>query len=91
MEDQSWRVRSVSTDVVQTVADAKDCDPEGLEPLYGTVDPDALDALFAGGEGSSTHVRVVFTYEGYQVTVSGDGEVEVANPEESDVGSAATV
>lgn len=90
MGDQSWGVRSVSTSVVQTVAQATNREPDELEPLYDVVDPDALDALFEGDDASA-RVRVVFTYEGYQVTVSGAGDVEVATVDDVGAESTATV
>jgi len=55
--------------VVYAVADAEGVDPTDLDPLYDTIDPEALDALFAGGgEG-----RIAFTYGGHEVEVTADG------------------
>lgn len=60
--------------ILERVAAREGVDPLDLdEPLYGSVDPDALESLLASGSG----VTVRFTYAGYDVTVSGDGRIEV--------------
>lgn len=75
---------SVSQSVVEAIAEAEGVDPtEVTPPLYSAIDPTALDEIFTstpttGREGG----RVVFTYEGYEVTVSGDGYVSVAERDE---------
>ena len=79
--------RSPSQAVIQAVAAASGRSPvrdddqdrkEPLEPLYDTVDPDALDALFASTScGSPVPGRVEFVYCGYRVSVDGTGRVEV--------------
>ena len=58
-----------------------------LEPLYRTVDPDALDALFRPtAEGVRRDVRVAFRYAGCAVTVRADGVVRVRPNCEREVG-----
>ena len=65
--------RPVHERVISAVADANGVGPTELEPLYETVDPEALDALFdAGIEGT-----IQFTYEDHDVVVSSDGETSV--------------
>lgn len=62
--------------VVEAVADHRGVDAAALsEPLYDAVDPEALDALVAHEGFWGT---VVFRYAGCQVTVGGDGSVDVA-------------
>lgn len=63
--------------VVSLVAEAEDVRPIDLAPLHDTVDPDALDRLFAptSTESSRTDGYIAFVFEGYHVTVHGDGEV----------------
>lgn len=68
--------RPPSVLAVEVVADARGCDPTDLEPLYAVVDPDALDALVAGGRGGGP--RVAFEYEGVAVEVRDDGGLVVA-------------
>lgn len=43
-------------------------------PLYDAVDPDALDAFYRAAEGEGS-ASVSFSYYGYDVEVSGDGEL----------------
>ena len=53
--------------------------PELESPLYDSIDPDALEKLVSGTErrGDGAELNVSFTYLGYRVTVTGDGEVSV--------------
>lgn len=53
-----------------------DVEASALAPLYETVDPDALDALFRP-DGVSP-VAVTFTYSGREVTVEGGTVVRVS-------------
>lgn len=59
--------------VVDSVSAAENATPTELPPLYETIDPDALNALFAG-RGATTG-SVVFQYHGYTVAVASDGRV----------------
>lgn len=61
--------------VVEAVADAEDADPLDLPPLFGVIDPDALDSLFSSRLGTSPVGEVSFSYGGYDVTVAADGRV----------------
>ncbi|WP_436927963.1 HalOD1 output domain-containing protein [Halosimplex amylolyticum] len=68
--------RSASETVVEAVAEAANVSPLDLDPLARTLDPDALDSFVARlskGSGGS----VEFVYNGYDVTVSSDGTVDV--------------
>lgn len=74
--DSPLRDASPSEAVVEAVAEAKGVSPLALEqPLYEVVDPDALDALFAGSGGTVACLR--FTYQGYAVEIAGDGEISL--------------
>lgn len=69
---------TVSVEVVERVADIEDVDPIELPRLYEVINPDALDQVFAttptaGREGG----QVTFSYHGYEITVSSDGDVSV--------------
>lgn len=60
---------TLSIAVLETIAAREGVDPTAVrDPLYGVVDPEALDSLFQNGHG-----RVVFAYHGYEVTVSSEG------------------
>ncbi|QLK25269.1 hypothetical protein HYG81_14380 [Natrinema zhouii] len=80
--------QSVSFDVITAVAEREGVDPVNLEPpeyeaLYNAINPEALDSLFETRENGKqrTTGRVEFPFCGYQVTVTSDGEVEVADLE----------
>ncbi|MFB6224331.1 MAG: HalOD1 output domain-containing protein [Haloarcula sp.] len=66
--------QSASLAIVEAVAAATETAPEELPQLTDAVDPDALDALFAGRQ---TNGRVTFQYAGYCVSVSADQTVTV--------------
>jgi len=63
--------------IAEAVAAAKNVDTLDLEPMYGVVDPDALDAAVRSMDAGG---RVSFEYEGFVVTVTGDGEIDVERP-----------
>ena len=68
--------------VVSVVADVTDNGPLELEPLYNSIDPDALDGLFQMSRAgpSRTGGQVSFTFEGCDVVVHGDRQVVVKPP-----------
>lgn len=69
---------SVSTTVVQTIAEREGVEPVDLTPrLYEVVDPDALEKLFRPlDRAESSGVRVELAY-GDRTVVVGPGDVEV--------------
>jgi hypothetical protein len=74
-----WSSTSPSVAVIEAVADVAGCEQTELDPLYDSVDPDALDTIIEGDrqtvlDGMTT---VTFTLAGYEVTVYADGEVAV--------------
>ncbi len=90
--DQSDRNggESLSLKVVTAVAEREGIDPMELEPpeyeaLYDVVNPEALDSLFAprqNGTGRASG-RVEFTFCGYDVVVTSDGDVTLT--EQTDI------
>ncbi len=72
------RVGAPSTTIVEMVADRDGVDPLRIEPLYETIDPEALDAL-VGPDSGSPHapVEITFEYCEYHVVVASDGTVEI--------------
>lgn len=65
--------------VVEAVAEVSHSDPMDLEPLYRSVDTDALDSIVTYADGSG--VSVSFEVETFDVSVYGDGTIEVRPPE----------
>lgn len=68
----------VSQDLVHAVAAYRGVDPTELAPLYTSIDPDALNALFSPPRSP---VELTFRYEGLAVTVSGDGIIQITGLE----------
>jgi len=61
--------------VVLGIAEIEACDPTTLEPLGGTIDTDALEALFVRARDVSNTRSVSFEYCGFLVTVHGDERI----------------
>lgn len=72
--------RSASESIVIAVADAEGVSPLDLPPLYPTIDPDALDAVIGSLNDTRGEPRgsVTFAYDSYEVTVTGDGGISLA-------------
>lgn len=66
--------RSLGTAVVVAIAEATGTPARDIEPLYETVDPDALAALFGPrtADGSRRRGTVSFVHDGCRVIVDGD-------------------
>lgn len=61
--------------IVLEIADREGVDPLELpEPLYDTINPDAVESLFRGSPGFLT-----FDYLGYSVTVTHERDVIIAD------------
>lgn len=69
---------SASLAVTEALATVRHCEPTELEPLYRSVDPDALDRLVASG---TEQLRVAMHIDGFEVVVTGDRRVEITPPE----------
>lgn len=79
--------RSLPVAVVEAIASFADRNPivtdkngedSGLQPLYETIDPDALDSLFQTSQrGPSTEGKIKFVHCGYEVTVKNSGMILV--------------
>ena len=69
-----WPSTPPSTAVVETVAIASNREPMALEPLYESLDPDALNTIVRSNGSPST---VAFSFAGYRVTVRSIGEIVV--------------
>ncbi|WP_224450510.1 HalOD1 output domain-containing protein [Haloprofundus salilacus] len=63
--------------VVERIAALEETDQAELDPLYETIDPEALDTLVETTERSNSSLQIQFTYNDYEVTVTSDGIVSV--------------
>jgi len=75
--------RSLSIDVIESVADVRDLDPLELPQLRTVIDPDALEQLFSHTANGAGQARLTFTYAGCEVTVNGDETVTVQRDADS--------
>ena len=68
-----------SEGVVVAVSAVANRTPTSLEPLYRSVDTDALDRLFdrRAGNADPRTLDLTFEYEGYTVNVTGDAEIRI--------------
>ena len=80
----SKRSQSLSFEIIRAIAeregvDTVDIEPPEYEALYDVLNPEALDALFAPRHDGTerTTGRVEFTFCGYDVVVTSDGDVVV--------------
>ncbi|MFP8954949.1 HalOD1 output domain-containing protein [Natrialbaceae archaeon A-arb3/5] len=62
--------------------DVTEIEPPAYDPLYTVIDPEALDTLFRTPTDSS-NARVHLEYEGYEIVVYSDGNVDVSDPSSS--------
>lgn len=65
--------RTVTATVVDLLASITGDETTELDPLYGTIDPDALEAVCDSFAGEND--RVSFVHAGCNVTVRSDGTV----------------
>jgi len=72
----------LSTTVIHALADVMDSDVSATGfTLYDSVDPDALDRIFAPGDDTQRESgHVAFTVQRYRVTVYGDGRIVITPP-----------
>lgn len=56
----------ITADILDRVAEAEECDPLDLPPLYHSIDADALERCVASADSP---VTLQFTYCTYTVTV----------------------
>ncbi|QZP36682.1 HalOD1 output domain-containing protein [Halobaculum magnesiiphilum] len=69
--------RGASGRVVESIAAAEGTDPADIDArLYDVVDPEAIDRIVDHG---SPDLTVAFRFNGYRVTVGGDGTVTVSD------------
>jgi hypothetical protein len=82
--EYEWTSTAPSTGVVETIASATGRDPTTLDPLFETIDLEALDALLGADERTTAGEAVVsFRFSDREITVSSTGEVVVrAEPSE---------
>ena len=74
-----WGDIEPSTAIATLLTEATDQTVRDLDPLYNTIDSDALDSLFQSKQGRPD-CTVSFSYGEFSVRVRGDGEVALFGP-----------
>lgn len=74
---QEVRAVPASEAVVERIATCEGVGPTELPPLYDTIDTEALDSLVGSAEPSESTLQIEFTYNDYEVTVTGEGVVHI--------------
>lgn len=87
-QDFTEKYQTPTTAIISALAAATNTDPEEMVPLYQSIDPDALNTLFAR---TSQEARVEFEHEGSRVEVHSSGcvIVELQDRERGENGEAA--
>lgn len=69
----------ITTAVLRAIAETTGRDPRELPPLYETVDPDSLNALFNSKPDGAIRLngRLVFTHADCEIEVRANGRVHV--------------
>ncbi|SFS74878.1 HalOD1 output domain-containing protein [Halostagnicola kamekurae] len=70
---------SLAVEIVTTVADLSDRSPDSLESIHTVVDSDSLESIFEPRSPRSRREtnHIWFAYEGFGITVYGNGFVIV--------------
>lgn len=68
-----------SVAVTASLAEVKNADPVELDPLYSTIDPDALDAIVRIREGTEGDILARFVHEECAITVSSYGVITISD------------
>lgn len=70
----AWADREPSNAVALALAENEEIAPEELPPVFDSVDSDGLNAVLR----SAPDATVTFSHFGYEVTVTGSGNVKVS-------------
>ena len=74
-DDEEWVSPTPARDaVVDALTEATDVEADAVEALDAYLDPADLRALLAGERADP----LTFTVEGHEVTIDGEGEIQVA-------------
>lgn len=63
--------------IALAVAEIRDTDPLQMRPLYETIDPDVLDRLLEHDGHGSDRVTLTFPFEGFDITLHGNGRARI--------------
>ncbi len=67
----------IAETVIQAIAEVTEGSSTEIEPLYESIDPDALEDLFDRRTGKSVPTRVEFRHKGLSIAVEKNGRIVV--------------
>lgn len=70
--------------IVERVAAREGVDHTDLVRLYDAIDPEALDRFIETSQETDSTAQIAFSYHGYTVTVSGDGQISLSSEAETE-------
>lgn len=76
--------QSPSTAVIDAIATVADTSPLSIEPLYETVELEALDRLLEHAGSNGSGIALEFRVDEWDLIVTGDGQVLVFEAEADD-------
>ena len=71
------RSERVSERVITSLAAVTGTEPTALDPLYDSIDPDALDRLVDHARDSDGTHEISFFHAGHEITVSSAGTIRI--------------
>ncbi|AEN07084.1 HalOD1 output domain-containing protein [Halolamina sp.] len=66
--------------VVAMLSEVMETDPVKIKPLFYSIDPDALNAIFRVRDPGVDTVELTFSHEGYTITVHSHAVIDVVQP-----------
>lgn len=69
--------------LIAALSTAMEADPIDIDPLYESVDPDALDGLLGNSVAATGPVEITLSVEDYDATVSSTGTI-LLDPQSDD-------
>lgn len=71
--------QTVGDVIIEALADAESMDGSEIEPIYGSIDLDALSKLVESCGETDRNTIVSFTHENWNVFVRADGRIRVCD------------
>lgn len=71
--------------LASAIAGAMDADPTDIDPLYESLDPDALNALVGEPRPTGDPIEITLYVENFEVTISNTGSISL-EPQTADGG-----
>lgn len=78
--DNLWSNGDVASSVIEAVSKFSGDSPTEIEPLYDSVDPDALEALLVSFRESQPAIAnsvIRFVHDGFDIKIESDGTIEI--------------